>query len=375
MPLGKTDLQGTRSRLAFLAPALRDWYLAHRRDLPWRRTRDPYPILVSEIMLQQTRVEVVEPFYERFLDRFPTVEALAAASQEDVLAAWSGLGYYRRARLLHAAAGAVQDLGAFPETVEGLRELPGIGPYTAAAVASIAFGVCTPVLDGNVERVLARVLLEGRDPKRAATRRRMLEAAAALLVAEHAGDSNQAMMELGARVCTPKNPSCGACPLQPECRAERAGVVERYPPVRAKPIKTWQVRLAALVCRRNQILLVRRPDDARVLPGSWMLPEVVLHTESPVPRGRRPEIEWSHEDVERRLGQPLGVAFRLGGPEVRVRHGITTRSIDFFGRPAEVEGEIDGPGVLWCAPDELDTLHTSSVLLKLLEQFRRCALL
>src|SRR4051794_9600327 len=182
--------------------------------------RDPYGIWLSEVMLQQTRVEVVLPYYARFLERFPTVRHLAATPLEDVLALWSGLGYYRRARQLHAAAQRVAAAGGdFPQTLEGLRALPGIGDYTAAAVASIAFGVAAPVLDGNVERVLSRWLAVSENPKESQARRRLLAAAESLLDPRRPGDSNQALMELGATLCTPRKPKCLFCPIAGGCRA------------------------------------------------------------------------------------------------------------------------------------------------------------
>lgn len=182
------------------------WYDRIRRDLPWRRTRDPWAIWVSEVMLQQTRVETAIPYFERFLIRFPDPAALAAAPIEEVLAQWSGLGYYRRARQLHGAAREVVERGGLPRSSAELERLPGIGPYTAAAIASIAFGEPVPVLDGNVVRVAARLSAEPEDPSRAAARGRLLAVAATLLEISRPGDSNQALMELGATVCLPKSP-------------------------------------------------------------------------------------------------------------------------------------------------------------------------
>ena len=184
------------------AAALLKWYDAERRSLPWRATRDPYRIWISEIMLQQTRVQTVIPYYESFMTRFPTVEDLAAAPLEEVLALWSGLGYYRRARLMHEAAKRLAATG-FPARSSALEKLPGIGPYTAAAVASMAFGEAVPVLDGNVERVLCRRLALDRDPRRSAGRRLLLAATARLLDSKRPGDSNQALMDLGATICRP----------------------------------------------------------------------------------------------------------------------------------------------------------------------------
>ncbi|HEX5757593.1 MAG TPA: A/G-specific adenine glycosylase, partial [Thermoanaerobaculia bacterium] len=234
------------------------WYDRVRRDLPWRRTRDPYRVWISEVMLQQTRVEVVLPYYDRFLAEFPTVEALAAAPEAEVLAAWSGLGYYRRARQLHAAARRVVERGGFPDTPGGWRELPGVGDYTAAAVGSIVYGLPLPVLDGNVERLMARYLALAADPKSAAARRQLRAAAAALVDPERPGDSNQALMEVGATVCTPRRPRCPDCPLLPGCRAAAEGRPERYPPRRARRAREGRRLVVAVVEWRGQVLLVRR---------------------------------------------------------------------------------------------------------------------
>ena len=186
------------------------WFDANRRDLPWRLSADPYRVWVSEIMLQQTQVERVVSYFEAFVARFPDVAHLASSSVEEVLAAWSGLGYYRRARSLHAAARQIVALGGFPRDIEGWLALPGVGRYTAAAVTSICFGAKQPVLDGNVERVLSRVIGLGQDPKKAAGRRTLLRVAESLLDDERPGDSNQALMELGATVCRPRAPRCGS---------------------------------------------------------------------------------------------------------------------------------------------------------------------
>ena len=238
------------------------WYRRARRDLPWRRTRDPYAIWVSEIMLQQTRVAAVIPYYRRFLDRFPDVGTLARAREATVLAHWSGLGYYRRARMLHAAARIVARDG-MPAGYEGWRALPGIGDYTAAAIASIVHGEPTPVVDGNVERVVARYLAA--HPTRRETRERM----ARWIPPESAGDFNQAVMELGATVCLPRNPLCGDCPLRDDCRG-RADPA-RYPaPRRRAPVR--DVRRAVKLATRDGRVFLRRNGRARVLEGMWDLP-------------------------------------------------------------------------------------------------------
>ena len=214
-----------------LRAALLAWYRAERRDLPWRRTRDPYAIWVSETMLQQTRVEAVIPYYERFLARFPTVGALATADLDDVLSAWAGLGYYSRARNLKRAAEQVvaDHAGCLPAAPDALRELPGIGRYTAGAIASIAFDRPAPIVDGNVARVLAR--LHGlREPiEQSAVRARLWAEAERLADGPAPGDLNQALMELGARICVPGTPRCDACPVSPFCDARRAGDAASLP--------------------------------------------------------------------------------------------------------------------------------------------------
>ncbi len=253
--------------------ALLAWFDTHKRDLPWRRTRDPYAIWVSEIMLQQTRVAAVLEHYRRWMERFPTVAALAEASEPEVLAAWSGLGYYRRARMLHRAAQVVvaEHGGQLPRTAAELRALPGIGEYTSAAIASIAFGEPVAVVDGNVERVVMRLagLSKGAGEGGLAVRlaRRIRVGAQKLVDPERAGDANQAMMELGATVCLPKAPLCLSCPVQPWCRTRgEHPVVARKAPV-ARAI-TY-----ALVERPGEVLLRQRASDASLMAGMWELPE------------------------------------------------------------------------------------------------------
>ena len=239
------------------------WYDAHARALPWRESHDPYRVWLSEIMLQQTRVAAVIAHYHEFLRRFPTVEKLARAREASVLAAWSGLGYYRRARMLHAAAKVVAREGKFPETASGLRELPGVGRYTSAAIASIAFGEAVAVVDGNVERVLQRYLgrrLEGEN---------FWLTAETLLDRVRPGDFNQAMMELGATVCTPRAPACLTCPVVELCatRGEMAGS--------AKTAKQKKREIHyVLDYRRDAVFLVRRAHDESLMAGMWELPQI-----------------------------------------------------------------------------------------------------
>lgn len=245
------------------------WYEKHQRKLPWRGARNPYNILVSEVMLQQTRVAVVEKRYQQFVRQFPTVETLARSREQTVLAAWSGLGYYRRARNLHAAAKEITAAKQFPETAEALRQLPGIGRYTANAVASIAFGEPVAVVDGNVKRVLERVFAA---KKPTATRwgdARYWELAELLLDPRRAGDFNQAMMELGALVCLPGQPLCQACPVAAGC-ATRGPAVKKQRPGRRKAVLHY-----TLVRKNGAVLLQQRSQQSSLMPGMWELPQLV----------------------------------------------------------------------------------------------------
>jgi A/G-specific adenine glycosylase len=252
------------------------WYDRHRRVLPWRAAKgeqaDPYKVWLSEIMLQQTTVKAVIPYYESFLARWPTVEALAAATLDDVLAAWAGLGYYSRARNLHKCAQIVSKelAGRFPEMEEGLRQLPGIGPYTAAAIAAIAFGARTTPVDGNIERVVAR-LFAVKTPLPAA-KPEIKRLARALTPPQRAGDFAQALMDLGASVCTPKRPSCLMCPLQSECAAHWQGIEAALPARAAKPERPVRVGLAFLALREDAHVLLRRRPEAGLLGGMLEVP-------------------------------------------------------------------------------------------------------
>ena len=252
----------TLSQIRTLRRKLLAWYEQHRRDLPWRRNKDPYRVWVSEIMLQQTRVAAVLEHYARFMRRFPSLRALAAAREQSVLAAWSGLGYYHRARRMHQAAKLIvrERGGVFPTTAEQWSELPGIGRYTAAAIASIAFGQPVAVVDGNVERVLER--LTRHDGGREAA----WQHAQRLLDPRRPGDFNQAAMELGASICTPRAPQCLICPLNTVCQTK--GMLPA-PPTAARKCKHLQY---ALVRAKNAVLLARRPAEASLMAGMWELP-------------------------------------------------------------------------------------------------------
>ncbi len=262
-----------------LAVLLLPWYQRLRRDLPWRVNTDPYRVLVSELMLQQTQVKTVIPYYHRFLKLFPTAQALAKAPEAAVLKAWEGLGYYRRARFLQAAAKAVVAQGAFPSTFEGLRSLPGVGDYTAAAVGSISFGLSFPVLDGNVARVISRVLALKADAKSKAGKAAILEYLNAEIAPKRPGDFNQAMMELGALVCSPRQPACPSCPLKSLCKARKMGRVENFPVLAAAP-KIEKIYKVALLVKVGSSLLVSqrsgsgRSGDQGRMHGFWQFPEL-----------------------------------------------------------------------------------------------------
>jgi A/G-specific adenine glycosylase len=274
---------GDVAKNAALRGRLLGWYARCRRDLPWRQSSDPYGIWVSEIMLQQTRVAVVVDRYRAFMKRFPTLVALALAAEQDVLALWSGLGYYRRARMLHKAAQFVATHlgGNLPARAGDLRLLPGIGAYTAAAIASIAHGECVAVVDGNVERVLCRVAgweAGSRKGGGAALRRRIEDLAGKLLDRGRPGDFNQAIMELGATVCTPRNPQCLVCPLASDCKTRGEHKTPRRAPMMSRAVAyALSVRTSAApgkgqVPSSREVLLEKRSAHLTVMPGMWELP-------------------------------------------------------------------------------------------------------
>lgn len=256
-----------------IGKALLDWYEATKRDLPWRRTRDPYAIWVSEVMLQQTRVETVIPYWERFLERFPTIEALADAPEPDVLKLWEGLGYYSRVRNLQKAAQVVKERhhGIVPDTLDEMRDLPGVGPYTAGAVQSIAYDRDVPAVDGNVFRVLSRLYLIEDDIMKPKTRKIFEDLAEFLIPEGRAASFNQGLMELGARICIPKKPRCGTCPVQEHCKGFAEGVAEELP-VKEKKKPPRPVDMTAAILRDGERVLIRRRPDKGLLASLWEFP-------------------------------------------------------------------------------------------------------
>ena len=296
-----------------LAQALLAWYRAQRRELPWRRTADPYAIWVAEIMLQQTQVRTVLPYYERFLARFPTVTALAEATLDEVLALWQGLGYYARARSLYAAARLVRERfqGRVPADPSALRSLPGVGDYTAGAILSIAFGQKEPALDANGIRVLCRLLDESGDPHQAAVRGRLRAFALALLPEERPGDLNQALMELGATICLPRAPRCASCPLASFCRARALGTQAARPAQRQRRATPQRRAVAALIQGPEGILLARRVPSG-LLGGLWELPGGEVNPGEDDP-----------EALARCLLEGLGVQAEVGAPLGSIQHAYT----------------------------------------------------
>lgn len=259
--------------------ALLRWFSERQRDLPWRRTRDPYAIWVAEVMLQQTQVVTVLPYYQRFLERFPTLQALAEADLDTVLALWQGLGYYTRARNLHTAARKVvaEHGGQIPSDYDALRALPGVGEYTAAALLSIAFGQDYAVLDGNVRRVLCRLFDYPGDPDTAAGRRALNAFGEMLLPKGQAGIYNQAIMDLGATVCLPAEPLCDGCPVRAYCLARLHGIEKERPLRRARGVRRERAFVMAYITQGERVLLVRRPPRG-LLGGLWELPNVELES-------------------------------------------------------------------------------------------------
>ena len=311
------------------------WYERSHRGLPWRATEDPYRIWISEIMLQQTRAQAVIPYYERFLSRFPTVESLAASAEEDVLTLWAGLGYYSRARNVRRAAQQVVEAGSFPRDYDSLRSLPGVGDYTAAAIASIAFAQPHAVLDGNVLRVVARIENDASDISSARTRERFRETAQSWLDPRRPGLFNQAMMELGATVCLPRNPSCATCPLTIICAA-RAAVTVSQLPVKLKRTLPISIKDTLLVVRRaGRILLRQREPEAARMAGFWDLP-----TPANLPLAR----------VQRRLGE--------------IRHTITHHHYRF--EVAAATARVPGSGYRWFHAEEMDGVPLSTTARKAL---------
>ncbi len=329
--------QGEAQRGASVQNSLLAWFRANARDLPWRHDRSPYRVWLSEMMLQQTQVETVIPYFQRFLDRFPTLDDLAAAPLGDVLKLWEGLGYYARARNLHKAAHViVRELhGEWPHTVEDLMALPGIGRYTAGAIASLAFDVRAPVLDGNVIRVLCRLFAIRGDPKDAKVREELWALAEALLPARalakvsepsqgSAGEFNESLMELGALICAPRSPQCDVCPLAKYCEAKKRGLQDQLPlKTKRKPLPHFDVT-AAVIRKNGRLLIAQRPLGGR-LGGLWEFPGGKVEPGETLPQCLRREIK-----------EELGVRIKVGKPITSIDHAYTHFKITLYAFECEL---------------------------------------
>lgn len=333
---------------------LLNWFRRHRREFPWRRTRDPYSIWVSEIMLQQTQAAVVVPYFERFLAAFPTLTDLAKASTEDVLRLWEGLGYYRRAHHLHEAAQHIVrcHAGRFPQDPQIVRQLPGIGRYTLGAILSQAFDLRLPIVEANSRRVLCRWLGQRKDPRRGPGLRWLWQAAEDLLPARQVGDFNQALMELGALVCTPKQPRCSECPLAKSCTAHRLNLQDQIPAKAAAP-RTVAVQEVAVVVRRGtRVLLAQRPGKGR-WAGLWEFPH-----------GAPAKREPLRNAAARRLKELTGVEGEIESEIATMRHAVARERITLICFSARYRGGAFRSRFYsqarWLRPDRLQTFPVSA---------------
>ena len=347
------------------------WWDAGHADLPWRRAGDAYGVWVAEVMLQQTQIATVIPYYTRWMARFPTVETLATASLDDVLKMWEGLGYYSRARNLHAAAGIVARKygGRLPDTVSNLMQLPGIGRYTAGAIASIAYGVAAPILDGNVIRVLSRLYDIEQDVTQPATRNRLWHLAGELVPPERPGDFNEALMELGQAICLPQNPRCLICPLHPHCLARQRGTqLER--PVRPPRKRTPHYDVVAAIiwregkpARHGEFLITQRPHDG-LLGGLWEFPG-----------GKVEPGESLTEAIRREVQEELAVDVITGSFLIEIAHAYTHYRITLHAfHAAYAGGEIAHLGVIdhaWVTLDNLDRFAFAVTDRKIIDQLRQ----
>lgn len=330
-----------------LAESLFEWYTENARNLPWRVQTDPYAVWISEVMLQQTRVETVIPYYIRWMVRFPSVEALAEASRDEVLVQWEGLGYYRRAHHLHLAARIIlaEYDGELPCHLDQLRRLPGIGPYTSAAIAAIAFNKDVVALDGNLRRVFSRLSDLTIDPRSPKGERQLLSMARGILPSGKASTFNQALMDLGATVCTPRTPTCSTCPLIPFCLAFQRGIQEERPVRRSRKPPPHITAVAAVLSRETEVLIGRRPEGG-LLGGLWEFP------------GGKPEPgEALESGLRRELGEELGIEVELGPRLGIFKHAYTHFQVLVYAYACRlVAGEpqaLEHTDLRWVHPEEL----------------------
>jgi len=342
-------LESTHARA--IGRALLGWYAQHQRELPWRRSQDPYAVWVSEMMLQQTQVRTVIPYFQTWMQRFPTVAALANAEESDVLHAWQGLGYYSRARNLRRAAQEMLRVhdGRVPEQVSELLALPGIGPYSAGAIASIAYGHAEPLVDGNVIRVLSRLFALRGDPNKAPLKAEIWDIARALIPKQAPGAFNQALMELGATVCTPRAPRCATCPVAAQCRALADDLVDVLPELPARAKATPVHVVAAIATRGGRVLVTKLRADAPRWAGMWLFPN------AEVAANETPEAA-----VARALLSAVGLRGKAAELLCVVRHTVTRFRITLDAYRAPVSGGVAKALTVsecaWKRPNELPEL-------------------
>jgi A/G-specific adenine glycosylase len=358
----KEDLDRDAVWVGEVRQRLSAWYNDARRDLPWRADKDAYRILVSELMLVQTTVAAVIPYFARFLRRFPSPKALAAADERDVVKAWEGLGYYRRARQLHWAARAICERhgGTIPDDATAIRALPGVGRYIAGAILSFAFDRPEPIVEANSLRVLARLLAVEENLTTAIARERIWQAAGRLVPAEGAGNFNQALIDLGALVCTPRQPACLICPLSGQCEARRRGLQDRLPVTTRKPRPAAVSEAGLVVVRKGRVLIVQRGAGG-LWEQFWEFPTIHLAGANPAGRPSASSELGLAEGIKRLTGIPV----RLGPPSKTIRYSVTNHRVtmNIHLARALAASPRPGPGLVdarWVQPGELSQYTFSS---------------
>jgi len=337
------------------------WYAKHARDLPWRKSSNPYRVWVSEVMLQQTQVETVKPYFQRFMKAFPTLKKLAAAEEQQVLRLWEGLGYYRRARGLHAAAQQIvaEHGGRFPRDVATLQTLPGIGRYTAGAIVSIAFDQRAPILEANTIRLFSRLIGYREDPTKSAAQKVLWQTAEEVLPRKKIARFNQALMELGSLVCKPSNPNCDACPAAALCVTNETGAQASIP-LSTKKVKFTEVSEAAVVVRKNGHVLLRQCAEDERWAGLWDFPRFAIESEGPL---------FVREELIAKVQKQTGVKIKPGNLLKTMKHGVTRYRITLDCYEASyVSGKLKRTAskkLRWCALKEMNDLPLSSTGRKL----------
>jgi A/G-specific adenine glycosylase len=364
-PFDRVAIEPDSAWIAAVRARLGDWYADAGRELPWRASRDAYRILVSEMMLVQTTVVAVIPFFERFMARFPDVAALAAADEAEVIKAWEGLGYYRRARQLHQAAKRIvsEHAGTIPKDSAAVRALPGVGRYIAGAILSFAFDQPEPIVEANTQRVLARLLALRDDLKLASTNERLWQAAARLVPPENAGAFNQALMDLGALVCTPREPGCLVCPL---------GLQDRLPTKTPKPLPLPVTEAAVVLVREGRILILERAPGG-LWERFWEFPTV--HLEGVNPAGR---LTGSALDLSESIRRVTGITALVSAPKKTIAYSVTKHRVKLIVHLAQaLAGDaIPGPGLTdarWVEPEDLGKYTFSSAGRGLIAWIKTCS--